>query len=106
MTLARSLALSAVAASAIALGACASHGKAAPADHAGPMPAPAAGLVESTPSGSYPLTTCLVTDEPLGGRGVAYTYNGREVQFCCPGCSATFAKSPEKYLAKLDAASK
>ena len=91
MTLVRTLALFTVAA--VSLGACAST------DKQGSM-APAATAT------SYPLTTCLVTDEPLGDRPTVIDYHGREVRFCCGGCIDTFKKSPEKYLAKLDAAKK
>jgi hypothetical protein len=60
----------------------------------------------------YPLTTCLVSDEKLGGsmgKPYEYTYKqagqpDRVVQFCCKDCVADFEKEPAKYLAKLDAA--
>jgi YHS domain-containing protein len=68
--------------------------------------APTAPTVESamqqiTPSANYPTNTCIVSGEPLGATKVAYSYGGREVQFCCPGCVAKFMKSPDTYLAKL-----
>ena len=70
--------------------------------------APAKGLVKSTPSADYPLKTCVVSGEELGAMGdrVAYRYDGREVQFCCPDCIAKFEKEPEKYLEKIEAARK
>lgn len=51
----------------------------------------------------YPLTTCVVSDEKLGGMGepVNYMYKNQLVRFCCKGCIPTFAKEPDKYLAKL-----
>ncbi len=57
-------------------------------------------------SAPYPLTTCVVTDEPLGGHGKPYdhVYEGRLVRFCCKGCIDDFNKEPRKYMAKLDAA--
>jgi YHS domain-containing protein len=56
----------------------------------------------------YALKTCVVTDEELGSMGDPYVYlhEGREVQFCCKGCSKNFKKDPAKYLKKLDAAEK
>lgn len=56
----------------------------------------------------YPLDTCLVSGEKLGGMGKAYvfTYEGREIRFCCKGCMKDFKKEPAKYLKKLDDAEK
>lgn len=56
---------------------------------------------------SYPIDTCVVTGEKLGGdmgEPVDYFYNGRLVRFCCKGCVPKFEKEPEKYLTKLDSA--
>lgn len=55
---------------------------------------------------AYPLKTCVVSDEELGGMGEAHIikYEGREVRFCCPSCEKTFRKDPAKYLKKLDEA--
>jgi YHS domain-containing protein len=55
----------------------------------------------------YPLATCVVSGEKLGGdMGEPYViqYKGREVRFCCKDCEKEFRKDPEKYLKKLDAA--
>jgi hypothetical protein len=60
----------------------------------------------------YPLTTCVVSDDKLGGsmgKAIEYTYKqagkpDRLVMFCCKDCIADFEKEPAKYLAKLDAA--
>lgn len=57
----------------------------------------------------YPLKTCVVSDEKLGGdMGDPYVfkYKGREVRLCCKGCLDDFNKEPAKYLKKLDAAEK
>lgn len=56
---------------------------------------------------SYPLSTCVVSGEKLGemGKPVILNYQGTEVRFCCNDCVKTFKKDPEKYLAKLKAAS-
>jgi len=56
---------------------------------------------------SYPLTTCLVSDEALGGSmgaPIDYVYEGRFMQFCCLECKFNVEKEPAKFLAKLDAA--
>ena len=56
---------------------------------------------------TYPLTTCVVSGEKLGGdmgKPVIFNYEGREIRFCCPGCVKTFKKNPEKYLKILDEA--
>ena len=59
----------------------------------------------------YPLTTCVVSDEPLNheGKSVEYVHKqagkpDRLVIFCCEDCVKDFEKEPAKYLAKLDAA--
>lgn len=56
---------------------------------------------------TYPLATCVVSGEKLGGdmgAPVVIQYQGREVRFCCQGCVAEFKKHPEKYLKLLDEA--
>lgn len=57
---------------------------------------------------SYPLGTCVVSGEKLGGMGdpVVHNYKNRIVKFCCGNCIATFEKDPDKYLAMIDAAGK
>lgn len=52
---------------------------------------------------SYPLKTCLVTDNELGSMGKVITkvYDGQEIKFCCKPCVAKFDKNPAKYLSKL-----
>lgn len=59
----------------------------------------------------YPLTVCLISDEPLGSMGKSpeyiYRVEGKPDQlvvFCCDGCNEDFLKDPAPYLAKLDAA--
>ena len=62
---------------------------------------------------SYPMKTCLVSDEALGNMGEAMGYVHKEagkpdrvVFFCCDGCVDDFKKEPAKFLAKLDEAAK
>jgi YHS domain-containing protein len=61
-----------------------------------------------TPSPNYPLSTCVVSGDPLGPveNRVAYTYHGTEVQFCCAHCVKDFSKDPDRYIAQVKAASK
>jgi hypothetical protein len=57
----------------------------------------------------YPLKTCIVSDEKLGGdMGEAYvfTYQGREIKMCCKDCRKDFDKEPAKFIKKLEAAEK
>jgi len=57
---------------------------------------------------SYPLKTCLVSGDDLGGMGepVNTLYGDRLVRFCCKGCVKSFNKNPGKYLPKLEAPAK
>lgn len=64
-----------------------------------------------TKADAYPLTTCVVSDEKLGGHGDYITYTHKEagkpdraIRLCCDGCIDDFKKEPAKFLAKLDAA--
>jgi hypothetical protein len=56
----------------------------------------------------YPLKTCVVSGEQLGGMGESYVFtnDNREIKLCCKGCIKEFEKNPKKYLKKLDAAEK
>lgn len=55
---------------------------------------------------TYPLEKCVVSDEKLGSMGdpIEYVSGTRLVRFCCKGCIKSFAKKPDEYLAKIDAA--
>jgi len=56
---------------------------------------------------TYPLKTCVVSDEKLGGdmgEPYVFTHNGQEVKLCCKSCKKDFDKEPAKYLKKLDSA--
>ena len=60
---------------------------------------------------SFPLKTCVVSDEALGDLGEAAVHVHREagkpdrvIFVCCDGCIDDFKKEPAKYLAKLDEA--
>ena len=61
------------------------------------------------PSDDYPLTTCVVSGEKLGGMGKPYVYQYKTdtgstqlVKFCCKGCVKTFQKDPATYLKKIE----
>lgn len=60
---------------------------------------------------SYPLKTCVISDEALGSMGkpaeYIYRVSGRPdrlVIFCCDACEEDFLKSPEMALQKIDQA--
>ncbi|MGP1309344.1 MAG: hypothetical protein ACTS27_04010 [Phycisphaerales bacterium] len=57
-------------------------------------------------SKDYPLTTCVVSGEPLDSMGhmVERVYANRLVRFCCPPCTLEFEKNPAKYLSIIDEA--
>jgi len=57
---------------------------------------------------AYPLTTCVVSGEKLGGMGKPYVfiYEGTEVELCCSHCKPNFEKDPAKYIEKIKAAKK
>ena len=70
-----------------------------------PSKGDAAVIAEQLPG--YPLDTCVVSGEKLGGEmgePFNHVYQGRLVRFCCKGCVKEFGKDPAKYLAKIDAA--
>lgn len=57
----------------------------------------------------YPLKTCIVSDEPIGGdHGEPYVFvhEGQEIKLCCKPCLKDFNKSPATYLKKLNAPKK
>ena len=57
----------------------------------------------------YPLKTCVVSDEKLGGDmgdPYVFTHEGREIKLCCSGCLEDFNKNPKKYIKKLEKAEK
>jgi YHS domain-containing protein len=63
---------------------------------------------EAAARNPYPLKTCLVSGEKLGGEmGAPYTfvYEDREIKLCCKSCLKTFKKEPAKYMKKLAEAS-
>ena len=62
---------------------------------------------------NYPITTCVVSDEKLGGMGKPFEYVHKEagkpdrvILLCCDGCVDDFKKEPAKYLKILDDAAK
>jgi hypothetical protein len=62
---------------------------------------------KTQPEKSYPLKTCVVSDEKLGGDmgdPFVFTYKGQEIKLCCKSCKKDFDKDPAKYLKKLESA--
>jgi YHS domain-containing protein len=55
----------------------------------------------------YPLRTCLVTGEKLGGsmgKVIDEVVGNRFVRLCCPSCLGSIEKNPAKYMKQLDQA--
>lgn len=75
-------------------------------DHSTHDHSAAASTTNSTDA--YPLTTCVVTGEPLGSMGepVVIKHEGKTVKFCCSGCEDDFNENPAKYLAMISEAAK
>jgi Cu+-exporting ATPase len=67
-------------------------------------PAHADGASDAGHVRPYPLSVCLVSDEPLGAHGPphAFVHEGREIKLCCAGCLNAFHQDPAKFLQKLD----
>ena len=56
---------------------------------------------------SYPITTCMVSGDKLGGdmgKPVDQVVGNRLVRFCCADCPKDFSKNPLKYLKMIDEA--
>jgi YHS domain-containing protein len=56
----------------------------------------------------YPLDTCVVTGEKLGGMGdpFVFTHEGQEIKLCCKSCKKDFDKDPAKFMGKVTEANK
>jgi YHS domain-containing protein len=67
-------------------------------------------MITAKQKAAYPMKTCLVSGEELGGMGEPINYvhrpANRLVRFCCEGCVDSFKEDPAKFLAKLDEAAK
>lgn len=63
---------------------------------------------DAKPAKPYPLETCVVSGEKLGGMGEAFVFNheGQEIQLCCKSCKKDFDKEPAKFMAKVTEANK
>jgi hypothetical protein len=58
-------------------------------------------FASSTKPIPYPLATCVVSGDTLGGDmgpPIEFVYQGQEVKFCCPDCKPKFIKNPDKYM--------
>lgn len=51
----------------------------------------------------YPLETCIVSGEKLGGMGkpMVFQYKGQEVKLCCKSCKSKFDKDAGALLKKI-----
>lgn len=52
----------------------------------------------------YPLETCIISGEKLGGMGkpVVFEYKGQEVKLCCKSCKPKFDKDADALLKKIE----
>src|SRR5947208_7183931 len=79
---------------------------------AAPMIAPGADAksdAKAEKAKPYPLKTCVVSDEKLGGDmgdPYVFTHEGREIKLCCKSCLKDFKKDTAKYVKKLEEAEK
>lgn len=57
------------------------------------------------PDKPYPLSTCIVSGEALGGdmgEPIIEHYKGQEIKFCCSSCPKKFHKDPDKYIKQMN----
>lgn len=56
----------------------------------------------------YPLDTCVVSGEKLGGMGepFAFTQDNQEIKLCCKSCKKDFDKDSAKFMGKVAEANK
>jgi hypothetical protein len=61
----------------------------------------------------YPLTTCIISGDKLGGDmgdPIVFNYQDKtkginqEIKFCCPMCKPKFLANPDKYMKTITAA--
>lgn len=54
----------------------------------------------------YPLQTCIISGEKLGGMGkaVIFAYEGQEIKVCCRECKNEFQDNPAEGMKKFKAA--
>jgi len=66
--------------------------------------------VDAKEAKPYPLKTCVVSDEQLGGdpsmKPYVFVHEGRQIKLCCESCLKDFKKDTAKYLKKIEAAEK
>lgn len=75
------------------------------------VPAPTEAETMAKARATYPLKTCVVTDEALTGEAVEILHReagkpDRLIRFCCEGCIEDFKADPAKFLKKIDDAAK
>ena len=68
---------------------------------------PAASASKDAKAIPYPLTTCVVSGDKIGGdmgKPITLVYKGQEMKFCCKDCVKDFNKNPQKWMKKFDEA--
>lgn len=70
----------------------------------------AEGTVSEGIPASYPLKTCVISEEAFGGemgKPVKVTHEGTDVYLCCKSCLKDFNANPARYVKMVkDAAAK
>lgn len=63
-----------------------------------------AGADDAIKGDPYPLNVCPVSGEELGSMGdpIVFNHQGRDIRFCCAGCTPRFEADPAKFLAIID----
>ena len=67
--------------------------------------APASSATKDAKVIPYPLKTCVVSGEKLGGdmgKPITLVYKEQEMKFCCKDCVKDFNKDPKKWMKKFD----
>ncbi len=56
----------------------------------------------------YPLDTCVVSGEKLGGMGEGFEFvqDGQTIKLCCKDCEKAFKKDSAKFMKKVEEANK
>lgn len=100
----RTLAAAALLAGGVALAASQDSGGALASAAGKAAPSDAEVIAQQKPS--YPLTTCPISGEKLGGMGapVDKVVDGHLVRLCCGHCTEALMKDPKAAIAKIDEA--
>jgi len=88
----------------VALAGCSKESAPPASDKAPAATAPAATNSTASNVKPYPLKTCVVSGEKLGGdmgEPITFVYQNQEIKFCCGMCKPKFLKDPDTYMKKI-----